>query len=139
VNGKREVYFGIGHEGPEDECRYSSTFSFTSALDEGEWSTPRHGRFTAGKVTQCPLYRRLGGQLGRSGRVRKFLLLQDIDSRTVRPVADLYTDYAIPSYLFNEEQCYEIAFGTTSVSCSRNFSVSTPCTAEQTPTVTHVQ
>jgi len=38
---KREVYFGIGHEGPEDECRYSSTFSFTSALDEGEWSTPR--------------------------------------------------------------------------------------------------
>jgi hypothetical protein len=36
VNVKRKVYFGIGHEGPEEECRYSYKFSFTLALDEGE-------------------------------------------------------------------------------------------------------
>ena len=43
---KRKVYFGIGHEGPEEEWSYSSTFSFTSMLDDVEWSTPRPGRFT---------------------------------------------------------------------------------------------
>jgi hypothetical protein len=36
VNVKCKVYFGTGLEGPEGECRYSSIFSFTSALDEGE-------------------------------------------------------------------------------------------------------
>ena len=29
------------HEGTEGEERYSSTFSLTSVLDEGGWSTPR--------------------------------------------------------------------------------------------------
>ena len=81
----------------------------------------------------------IGGWVGRSGRVRKVLPLQGIDPRTVRPVADLYTNYAIPACLFNEELCSEIASGTTSESCSRNLSVSTPRTAEQTPSVTHVQ
>ena len=38
-----------GHEGPEGQQRYSSTLSLTSALDMGGWSTPRPGRFTAGK------------------------------------------------------------------------------------------
>ena len=38
-----------GHEGPEGEQRYSSTFSLTSALDGGGWSTPRTGRFPPGK------------------------------------------------------------------------------------------
>jgi len=28
---------------------YNSTLSLTSTLDVGEWSTPRHGRFTPGK------------------------------------------------------------------------------------------
>ena len=39
---------------------YLSSF-LTSALDGGVWSTPCPGRFTFAKVTQCPLYRRLGG------------------------------------------------------------------------------
>jgi hypothetical protein len=34
-----------GHEGPEGELRYSSTFSLIPALDGGGWSTPRPGRF----------------------------------------------------------------------------------------------
>ena len=37
----------------------------------GGWSTPRPGRLTSGKETRCPLYRRMGGPQGRSGRVRK--------------------------------------------------------------------
>ena len=40
----------------------------------------------AGK-TQCPLYRRLGGPQGRSGRVKKSSLLPGFDPRTVQPVA----------------------------------------------------
>ena len=37
------------HKGPEEEWKYSSTFSLTSALDGGGWSRPRPGRFTVGK------------------------------------------------------------------------------------------
>jgi hypothetical protein len=46
--------------------RYSCTLSLTSALDGGEWSTPRPGRFTPGKYTRYSLYRRPGGPQGRS-------------------------------------------------------------------------
>jgi hypothetical protein len=41
----------------------------TSALDGGEWSASRPGRFTPqGKSPSYPLDRRLGGPQGRSGR-----------------------------------------------------------------------
>ena len=43
----------------------------TLALDGGGWLIPRPGRFTPGKETRYPLYRRLGGPQFRSGRVRK--------------------------------------------------------------------
>ena len=43
----------------------------TSALDGGGRLAPRPGRFNPGKETRYPLYRRLGGPQGRSGRVRK--------------------------------------------------------------------
>jgi hypothetical protein len=46
-------------------------FYLTLALDRGGWSTPRPGRFTPGKETRYPLYRRLGGPQGRSGRMLK--------------------------------------------------------------------
>ena len=49
---------------------YSATLSLTSEL-WGGWSTPRPGRFTTGKEFRYPLYRRLGGPQGRSGRVQK--------------------------------------------------------------------
>jgi hypothetical protein len=78
---------------------YSSTLSLTLALDEGGWSTPRTGRFTPGKETRYPLYRRLGGPQGRSGRVRKISPTPGFDPRTVQPVASNYTDYAIPAHL----------------------------------------
>jgi hypothetical protein len=64
--GKGKALPITGHEGPEGEYRYSPTLSLTPALVEGGWSTPRPGRFT-----RYPLYRRLGGPQGRSGRARK--------------------------------------------------------------------
>ena len=47
--------------------------------------------------TRYPLYRRLGGPHGRSGRIRKISPPPGIDPRTVQPVASRYTDYAIPA------------------------------------------
>ena len=69
--GKVKVYPRKGHEGPRGEWRDSFTLSLTSALDGGGWSTPRPCRFIPGKETRYPLYRRLCGPQGRSGRVRK--------------------------------------------------------------------
>ena len=60
-----------GHEGPEGKQMYSSTLPSTSAL-YGWWvvnATPRP--FYPPRKTRYPLYRRLGGPQGRSGRVRK--------------------------------------------------------------------
>jgi hypothetical protein len=47
-------------------------------------------------ITHYPLYRRLGGPQGRSGRVLKISPPQGFDSRTVQLVASRYTDYGIP-------------------------------------------
>ena len=49
--------------------------------------------------TQCPLYRRLGGTQGGSGRMRKIFRLPGFDPQTVKPVASSYTDWAIPAYI----------------------------------------
>jgi hypothetical protein len=57
------------HEGIVGEWKYSSTHSLTSALDEGEWSASRPGRFTPqGKSVWYPLDRKLGGPQNRSRR-----------------------------------------------------------------------
>ena len=48
---------------------HSSTLALTSALDGGEWSTPRPGRFTPWERTRYSFYRRLGGPQSRSGQV----------------------------------------------------------------------
>jgi hypothetical protein len=47
--GKGKVRPRTGYEGPQEEQRYRSTLSLTSALDGGGWSTPRPDRFTPGK------------------------------------------------------------------------------------------
>jgi hypothetical protein len=46
---------------------------YTSALEGGEGSTSRPGRFLPPGKTRYPLYRRVGGPHGRSGRARKIL------------------------------------------------------------------
>jgi len=47
---------------------------------------------------QHPLYRRMGGPQGRSGRLRKISPRPGFDLRTVQPVASRYTDWAIPAH-----------------------------------------
>ena len=65
--GKGKVHLRTDHEDPDGELRYSSTLFFNFGARWGGWSTPRSGRFTAGKETPYPLYRRLGGPQGRPG------------------------------------------------------------------------
>ena len=48
--------------------------------------------------TRYPLYRRLGGPQGRSGRVRNISSSPGFDPRTTQPAASRYTDWAIPIY-----------------------------------------
>ena len=67
---KVKVRSRTGHEGPEKEYRYSSTLSLTSALD-GVGGQHHASAALAPRKTRYPLYRRLGGLRGRSGRVRK--------------------------------------------------------------------
>ena len=49
VKGKGKAHPMTGHEDPEGEQTYISTFPSTSAPDGGGWSTPRRDRFTPGK------------------------------------------------------------------------------------------
>jgi len=48
--------------------------------------------------TRFPLYKRLDGPQGRSGRMRKFSPSPRSDPRTVQPVTSRYTDCAIPAH-----------------------------------------
>ena len=80
------------------EQRYNSTLSLTSALDGGDWLMPCPGRFTHGKDTRYPLYKRPGGPQGRSGRVRKTSIPPGFHPWTVHPLASRYTDYSIPAH-----------------------------------------
>ena len=83
------------HEAPEIEWRYSSTLSLTLTPDGGGWSTPRTDRFTPGKETRYPLYRRLDGPRGRSEPARKNSPLPGLDPQSAQLVGSRYTGYAI--------------------------------------------
>jgi hypothetical protein len=71
----------------------------TSALDGGEWSAWRRGRFTYGEMTPRFPLDRLGGSQSQSGRCRKDKNLTPVGIRTpaVQLVARRYTDWAIPT------------------------------------------
>jgi hypothetical protein len=89
--GKGKGHPRTGHEGPGGvEVKLHSFFNLGARW--GGWSKPHPGRFTLRKETLYPLYRRLGGPQGRSGRVWKISTPQGFDSRTVQPVASRYTD-----------------------------------------------
>ena len=81
--GKGNVLSITGHEDPVGEQMYSYTLPSTSALDVRGLSTPRPGRFTSRK-DPVPIYRRLGGPQGRSGRVRKISPPTGFDPRTAQ-------------------------------------------------------
>jgi hypothetical protein len=63
-------------------------------------ATPRPLYPSPRKETRYPLYRRLGGSQGRSGRVRKISPPPGFDPRTVQPVASRYTDWATPAHTY---------------------------------------
>ena len=65
----------------------------TGALEGGEWSAARPGRTLPPGKTRSPLYGRLGGPQGRSGRAED-LVPTGIRSRIVQPVVSSYTDWA---------------------------------------------
>ena len=69
---------------------YSSTLSLTSALD-GMGGQRHISAALPPEKTLYPLFRRLGGPQGRSGRVRKTSPPLGFDSRTVQPLASRYT------------------------------------------------
>jgi hypothetical protein len=87
----RKVHPKTGHEGPGREYRYSSTLPLTSALDGVGSQRHTPAALPRGR-TQYPSYRRLGGPLRQSGRVRKILSTVGFDPRTVQPEASRYTD-----------------------------------------------
>ena len=57
----------------------------------GEWSAARPGRILPPGKNRYPLFRRLGGPQGRSGRAEN-LAPPGFDPRTVQPVVSRYTD-----------------------------------------------
>ena len=65
----------------------------TAALEGDEWSAAHPGRNLLPGRTQYPLYRKLGGPQGRSGRAENLVLI-GIRSRAVQPVVSRYTDWA---------------------------------------------
>ena len=65
----------------------------TAALEGGEWSAARPGRTLPPGKTRYPLYRRLGGPQGRSGRAET-LAPPGFNPRTVHPVVSRYIDWA---------------------------------------------
>jgi hypothetical protein len=88
------------HEGTEGEEQYSATLSLTLALDWGGWSTPRAGRFTPGKDTWYPFYRRLDESQGQSGQVRKISPPPEFEPQTFQPLERRYNDNTIPAQVF---------------------------------------
>jgi hypothetical protein len=62
-------------------------------IRRGEWSVARPNRTLIPGKTRYPLYRRLGGPKGQSGRAEN-LAPPGFDSRTFQPVVSLYTNWA---------------------------------------------
>jgi len=59
----------------------------TTALEGGEGSASRPGRYLPPGKTWHPFYRKLGGPQGLSGQVRKISPPPGFDSRTIQSVA----------------------------------------------------
>jgi hypothetical protein len=87
------------------DWRYSSTHSLTCALDAGEWSSSRPGRFTPREI--APVTHWIGGWVGPrailNAVVKKKIPspCRESNSRTpiVQPIAQCYTDWAIMALL----------------------------------------
>jgi hypothetical protein len=76
----------------------------TAALEGGEWSIARPNRTLLPGKTRYPLYRRLGGPQGQSGRAEN-LAPPGFVPRTVQPVVSRYTDWATWPTRFTDRAC----------------------------------
>jgi hypothetical protein len=88
-NVKGKFHRRIGHEGPEEEYRYSSTFYLTSALDGG-WVV---------NATTRPLYPRERDPVPivqGAGWAPGSVLTAAENPRTFQPVASRYINYPCP-------------------------------------------
>ena len=83
----------------------------TAALEGGEWSAARPGRTLPPGKTRYPIYRRLGGPQGRSGRAEN-LVPTAIRSRTLQPVVSRYTDWATGPTRICNTYCFSSAIVT---------------------------
>ena len=83
---------------------YSCTLSLTAAIDEVGGQRHSWSALLPGK-TRYPVYRRLGGPQGRSGRVRKISPSPGFGPRTFQPIASRCTEYAIPAH---QRPCYPL-------------------------------
>jgi hypothetical protein len=119
------------------EWRYSSTHSLTSALERGEWSASRPGRFTSRERTSGTYW--TGGWVGPRA-VLDVVVKRKIPSpcresnhRTpiVQPVAQRYTDWAITAHnqviLNNKITLACVLFATDRCSKYLNFSNDRRC------------
>jgi hypothetical protein len=82
------------------------SFLGPSTLYRGGRSAPRPGRLYLRKKTRYPLYRRLGGPHGRSGREEN-LVPTGIRSRNVQPVISRYTAWATQAYILTSSKTGE--------------------------------
>jgi hypothetical protein len=82
---------------------------YTSALEGGEGSASRPGRFLPPGKTRYPLCRMLGGPQGRSGQVRKISPPPGFDPRTVRtllPATSRSLTLRLPNLFLNFSTSY---------------------------------
>ena len=88
--GKSKVFPLQARLWPRGWVEVQLYFSMTTVLEGGEWSAARPGRTLPTGKTRYPLYRRLGGTQGRSGRTEN-LAPAGFDPRIVQPVVSRCT------------------------------------------------
>jgi hypothetical protein len=91
IRGKTRKNLSQGSRRMPFGKQYSSTLSLTSALDGVGVQSHAPPALPPGK-TRYPLYRRLGGPHGRSGRLRKISPPPGFDPLIVQPVTSRCTD-----------------------------------------------
>ena len=117
LNTNRIPYHSIGHEGPQGEQRYSSTLFLALGARRDEDLASRPGRFLTPGKTRYPLYRRLGGPQGRSGRRKISPHHDSIPDRPARIQSLCRLSY--PAHLILKQQVVNIV-----TTCYENLS---PC------------
>jgi len=103
----------------------------TAALEGGEWSAARPGRTLPPGKTRYPLYRRLGGPQGRSGRTEN-LVPTGIRSRTVQPGSSVAipTELPGPLYLIRNKGPQNVEhFSNIATKCTSSFVTHTSITS----------